>query len=78
MPHCESSIMSQPIVPHSVRLPEDVLNQVKIRATVMHRSVNAELVYLLRKALDSSQHYDEEALRILRTSLERQRQMLQT
>lgn len=70
--------MSQPIVPHSVRLPEDVLNQVKIRATVMHRSVNAELVYLLRKALDSSQHYDEEALRILRTSLERQRQMLQT
>lgn len=70
--------MSQPIVPHSVRLPEDVLNKVKIRAKVMHRSVNAELVYLLRQALDSSEYYDEEALRILRTSMERQQQMLQT
>ena len=53
----------------SVRLPEDLLKTLKLRALVAHRSVNQEIIYLLRKALDDTAHHDAEALRILRTRL---------
>lgn len=54
-------------VTHSVRLPEDLLKVLKLRSRVMHRSFNQEVIYLLRKALDDTAYYDEQALRILRT-----------
>ena len=56
---------------HSFYLDEDLLRMIKVRASVAHRSINQEVNYLLRKALDDSAHYDQEALRILRTSMER-------
>jgi hypothetical protein len=46
-----------------------LLKKVKLRAKVLHRSFNQEIIYLLRKALDDAEHYDEEALRILRTHM---------
>jgi plasmid stability protein len=52
---------------HSILFPKELLKIIKIRAMTQERSVSAEVIYLLKRALDQTDNYDKEALRILRT-----------
>lgn len=56
-------------VTHSIRLPEELLRRIKARSVVNQRSVNQEMLYLIRKALEDTDHADDEIVRVLKTRM---------
>lgn len=53
--------------PRTIRLPEEMDDQISRRALVNRRSVNNEIIYLLEKAIDASVKRDLESLKQLQT-----------
>lgn len=53
----------------TIRLPEDLDDQITRRALVNRRSINTEIMMLLEKSIDAGVQADLETLRTLRSDL---------
>jgi plasmid stability protein len=60
-------------ITRSIRFDADLWTHLQQRALLHHRSFNAEVIYLLRRALKETEYYDREALRIVQTAHEHRR-----